>query len=56
MDEEVLPTKVSKQIIKYLIVTWHGYFQAIGEWSFQLTVSLLQRNCVISYQRSVPPP
>ncbi|NES64979.1 MAG: transposase, partial [Okeania sp. SIO2D1] len=28
-----LPTKVSKQIIKCLIATWRGYFQAIKEWS-----------------------
>ncbi|MDY7006863.1 MAG: transposase [Cyanobacteriota bacterium] len=27
-----LPTKVSKQIIKCLTKTWHGYFQAIIEW------------------------
>ena len=28
-----LPTKVSKQIIKCLVATWRGYFQAIKEWS-----------------------
>ncbi|NET44996.1 transposase [Okeania sp. SIO2B3] len=28
-----LPTKVSKQIIKCLVATWRGYFQAIIEWS-----------------------
>jgi len=28
-----LPNKVSKQIIKSLIATWRGYFQAIKEWS-----------------------
>ncbi|GGA35905.1 RNA-guided endonuclease TnpB family protein [Okeania sp. KiyG1] len=27
-----LPTKVSKQIIKCLVATWRGYFQAIKEW------------------------
>ncbi|NEQ74921.1 MULTISPECIES: RNA-guided endonuclease InsQ/TnpB family protein [Okeania] len=28
-----LPTKVSKQIIKCLVASWRGYFQAIKEWS-----------------------
>ncbi|NEN93296.1 MAG: transposase, partial [Okeania sp. SIO3H1] len=28
-----LPTKVSKQIIKCLVATWRGYFQAFKEWS-----------------------
>ena len=33
MPERALPTKVSKQIIKCLVATWRGYFQAIKEWS-----------------------
>jgi len=32
VDYRALPTKVSKQIIKRLVSTWTGYFEAHKEW------------------------
>lgn len=33
VDYRALPTKVSKQIIKRLVSTWRGYFEAHKEWT-----------------------
>lgn len=65
VDYRALPTKVSKQIIKGLVSTWTGYFQAHKEWQKNPSKLLGEpripgykdkakgRNVVIYYHESV---
>ncbi len=65
VDYRALPTKVSKQIIKRLVSTWTGYFEAHKEWTKNPSKFLGEpripkykdkakgRNAVIYYHESV---
>jgi putative transposase len=65
VDYRNLPTKVSKQIIKRLVSTWTGYFEAQKEWKKNPSKFLSEpripgykdkakgRNVVIYYHESV---
>ena len=65
VDYRALPTKVSKQIIKRLVFTWTGYFEAHKEWKKNPVLFLGEpripgykdktkgRNVVIYYHESV---
>ncbi len=65
VDYRALPTKVSKQIIKRLVSTWTGYFEAHKEWKRNSSKFLGEpripgykdkikgRNAVIYYHESV---